>query len=117
MQKGVADARLLAKVVVAGQSLLFFPEGTFTRMPGLREFHMGAFMAACDAGAAVIPVTLRGTRPKLRNNSGFPRRGGVSLIVGDMIMPKGRGWSAALQLRDRARAEILRQCSEPDLVH
>lgn len=116
MQKGVADARLLAKVAVAGQSLLFFPEGTFTRMPGLREFHMGAFMAACDAGAAVIPITLRGTRSKLRENTGFPRRGGVGLIIGDAIMPKGKDWNAAVKLRDSARAEILSRCGEPNLA-
>ncbi len=116
MQKGVADARLLAKVAVAGQSLLFFPEGTFTRMPGLREFHMGAFMAACDAQAAVIPITLRGTRSKLRENSGFPRRGGVGLIVGDAIMPKGKDWNAAVKLRDSARVVILSRCGEPDLA-
>ncbi len=116
VQKGVADARQMAKAAVAGQSLLFFPEGTFTRIPGLREFHMGAFMAACDAEAAVIPVTLRGTRSKLLENTGFPRRGGVSLIIGDPIMPKGTDWNAAVKLRDSARTEILRRCGEPDLA-
>ncbi|BFM17123.1 AMP-binding protein [Maricurvus nonylphenolicus] len=116
LQKGVADARDLAKDAVSGRSLLFFPEGTFTRIPGLREFHMGAFVAACDAGAAVIPVTLRGTRSKLRETSGFPRRGGVGLIVGDVIMPEGKDWNAALRLSDRARAEIQKRCGEPDLA-
>lgn len=114
-QKGVSDARLIAKEAAAGKSLLFFPEGTFTRKPGLREFHLGAFMAACDAQAVVIPVSLRGTRSKLRETSGFPRRGSLAMQVGQPLQPEGRDWNAAIKLRDRAREHIANTCGEPDL--
>jgi 1-acyl-sn-glycerol-3-phosphate acyltransferase len=117
LQKGVADARNLAKSASAGQSLLFFPEGTFHRMPGLHSFHMGAFVAAVDAGAPVVPISLRGTRSKLRDKSWFVRRGGVSIICGAPIQPSGSDWAAAIQLRNDARLAILRQCGEPDLAH
>lgn len=115
LQKGVADARYLAKSAVAGQSLMFFPEGTFSRAPGLRPFHMGAFVAACDANAPVLPITLRGTRSKLRDISLFPRRGGVNINISKAIEPKGNDWEAAVALRDQARAVILSRCGEPDL--
>ena len=114
-QRGVADARRIAHQVQAGHSLLFFPEGTFTRMPGLLPFHMGAFVAAAEAGAPVLPVTIRGTRSILRADSWFPRAGTVSVLVGEPVMPAGTDWAAAVKLRDTARAAILHHVAEPDL--
>ena len=115
-QRGVADARHIAQKVQAGHSLLFFPEGTFTRMPGLLPFHMGAFVAAAEAGAPVVPVTIRGTRSILRANSLFPHAGAVSVLVGEPVMPEGTDWEAAVKLRDTARAAILQHVAEPDLA-
>jgi len=116
LQRGVADARRLAQVARAGRALAFFPEGTFERMPGLAPFHMGAFVAAAEAGVAVVPVTIRGTRSILRPDHWFPRRGTISVTIGRPILPGAADWTAALQLRDAARAEILRHCGEPDLA-
>jgi 1-acyl-sn-glycerol-3-phosphate acyltransferase len=95
--------------------LLFFPEGKFYRMPGLHKFHLGAFIAAVDAGVPVVPITLRGTRSKFRADSWFPHQGGMSITIGKPIGHDGDDWGAAVRLRDTARAEILRQCGEPNL--
>lgn len=116
LQKGVANARALAGKAEAGKTLLFFPEGTFTRAPGLRAFHMGAFVAACDANAAVVPISLRGMRSKMRGNIFFPRRGAISVTIGSPITTEGSDWATAVNLRDRARKEILRHCGEPDIA-
>jgi len=70
---------------------------------------------AGEAGIPVVPVTITGTRSVLRDGSWFPHRGPVSVIVSQPIVPQGSDWSAALRLRDAARAEILRHCGEPDL--
>jgi len=115
-QRGVADARRTVQTVQAGRSLMVFPEGTFTRMPGLLPFHMGAFVAAAEAGVPVVPVTIRGTRSLLRADSRFPHRGGVRVIVGLPIMPESTDWAAAVKLRDTARAAILQHLGEPDLA-
>jgi len=115
-QRGVADARRTVQTVQAGRSLVFFPEGTFTRMPGLLPFHMGAFVAAAEAGVPVVPVTIRGTRSLLRADSRFPRRGGVRVIVASRILPEGTDWAAAVTLRDAARAALLAHLGEPDLA-
>jgi len=115
VQQGVSDAKRLASEARGGQSLLFFPEGTLSRIPGLRPFHLGAFVAAAQAGVPVVPVTLRGTRSKLRDGSWFLRRGAVSVVIGQPIWPQGSDWPAAIKLRDAARAEILKRCGEPDL--
>jgi len=115
-KRGADDADRLAQLTRTGHPLLFFPEGTFTRMPGLLPFRMGAFSAAAQAGVAVVPVTIRGTRSILRSTSWFPRHGAVSVTIGEVIEPEGADWDAIIKLRDAAHKEILRHCGEPDLV-
>ena len=121
-EKGMIDAQRITKVAEQKQSLLFFPEGTFTRMPGLLNFHLGAFLTAAQLNIPVIPVAIRGTRSILRANSWFPRRGRISITVGEAIKPeqvaaaeKEDTWRVALKLRDQARKHILNFCGEPDL--
>jgi 1-acyl-sn-glycerol-3-phosphate acyltransferase len=114
-QRSVADARHAVQAVRAGRSLLYFPEGTFTRMPGLLPFYMGAFVAAAEAGVPVVPVTIRGTRSLLRADSWFPHRGAVHVSVGAPILPVGTDWATAVRLRDAARAALLSHLGEPDL--
>ena len=115
-QKGVEDARRVAHRAVAGHSLVIFPEGTFRRAPGLLPFHMGGFQAAAEAGIPVLPVVLRGTRSILRDGHWLPRRGRVALTLLAPIAPEGKGWAAAVKLRDLARAEMLRWVGEPDMA-
>lgn len=114
-KQAVDDARRLTELAAAGRSLCFFAEGTIWRMPGLHPFHMGAFLVAADNGMEVVPITIRGTRTKLRSESWFPRPGQVHLFIGPRLRGEGVGWEAALSLRDRARQQILRHCGEPDL--
>ena len=115
-QQSLADARRLEKLAKNGSPLCYFPEGTFHRAPGLGRFHLGAFIAAVNAGQPVVPITLLGSRDKLRGDSLFPRTGDVTLIIGEPVAPPGRDWRAALLLRDEVRSEILSHCREPDLV-
>jgi len=114
-KRGADDAGRLVQHGHAGRSLAFFPEGTFARMPGLLPFRMGAFSTAAQAGITVVPVTIRGTRSILRSESWFPRHGAVSVTIGEAIEPEGADWDSIIKLRDRAHAEILHQCGEPDL--
>lgn len=115
-QRGVSDSRHTVQAVQAGRSLAFFPEGTFTRMPGLLPFRMGAFVAAAETSVPVAPVTIRGNRSLLRADSRFPRRGGIRVIVAAPIRPEGTDWAAAVKLRDDVRTAILKHLGEPDLV-
>jgi len=114
-ERGTQDTQVILTAAHAGRRLLFFPEGTLSRMPGLMAFRLGAFVAAVEAGMPVVPVTLRGTRSILRGDQWFPRRGAISLHVGRPIPPDGKDFAAMLRLRDGARAAILARCGEPDL--
>ena len=118
LQQGLADAERLAEAAQHGDRLAVFPEGTFTRAPGLRPFHMGAFVTAARAGLALQPVALAGTRDRLRDGHWLPRRGTVRVTLGPVLDPgplPGSEWERALALRDAARATILAGCGEPDL--
>ena len=110
------DQQLVA--VRNGERIVSFPEGTLTRRSGLMSFHLGPFIVAAEAGIPVIPVTIRGTRSILRGGTWLPSSGGdIAVIIGDPLEPDGRDFSAAVSLRDRARAVILRASGEPDLYH
>jgi 1-acyl-sn-glycerol-3-phosphate acyltransferase len=112
------DARLAASLVHAGHNVVFFPEGTFQRRPGLLPFRMGAFVIAAQAQVPLVTVTLTGSRSILRADQWFPRHGSLNVTIGQVIQPPAEGedsFAAAVRLRDAARAEILRHCGEPDL--
>ena len=106
----------MAALAKAGTSLIVFAEGKLTRFTGLHPFRTGAFQVAVEAGVPVVPVALRGPRSVLRDGTWFPRRAPVSATFAKPIAANGDGWSAAVQLRDRVRAEVLRHCGEPDLA-
>ncbi len=122
-KKGIEDFQRLAKDARSGRTFFFFPEGTFTRSSGLLPFHMGAFIAAAEAGVPVVPIAIRGTRSILRGDDWLPNRGAITVTIGKPIRPDAMTvgtdrdpWSLAVALRDAAREEILRNCGEPDLV-
>ena len=123
-EDAVADAKRLVARAKAGRNLMYFPEGTLMRAPGLLPFRLGAFDAAVAAQVPVVPVAIRGTRSILRDQSWFPRRGAIAVTVEPQIDPAavaaeagGDAWKAALKLRDLARERILRHCGEPDAQH
>jgi len=113
-KQGVSDTRELAAVGDAGESLSFFPEGTFRRAPGLLSFRMGAFVVSAQAGMPLVPVTLTGTRAVLPDKTWIPRRLPIRVVIGEPIQPQGKDWDEAVRLRTAARAVILAGCGEPD---
>jgi 1-acyl-sn-glycerol-3-phosphate acyltransferase len=114
-QRGVEDIRNAVEAIRAGEILIFFPEGTLTRMPGLLPFRLGAFQVAAETAVPVIPVAINGTRSILRGGQWFPRRGRIAVTIGKPVTPSGGDWSAAVALRDAVRRALLRLVGEPDL--
>ena len=115
--RGAADARRVLKDALNGNSLAFFPEGTFTPTPGLLKFHTGAFTTAIRAGCPLVPATVRGTRVALSPSGGLPRPQRIEVRILDPIAPPpNTAEDAAIELRDLARAMILAELGEPDLT-
>jgi 1-acyl-sn-glycerol-3-phosphate acyltransferase len=115
--RGASDARRVLRNAVNGNSIVFFPEGTFTRDPGLLKFHSGAFITAARAGCPVVPAIVRGTRVSLSPKGGLPRPGRIVVEILPPIIASDdeSADTTASQLRDRAREAILRELGEPDL--
>ena len=115
--RGAADARRVLRDAINGNSLAFFPEGTFTTTPGLLKFHTGAFTTAIRAGCPIVPATVRGTRIALSPTGGFPRPQRIEVRILDSIPPPSSAADdAAVEFRDLARAMILTELGEPDLT-
>ncbi len=120
-KKGIDDAKRITEAAKTGNSLLFYPEGTFTRMPGLLPFNMGAFLTSAETGTPIVPVTIHGTRSILRPDSLFPRYyAPVTVTIGKAINPgiyvDNDSWQIAVKLRNAARAVMLETTGEPDLA-
>jgi len=116
--RGAADARRVLRNAASGHSLVFFPEGTFTRTPGLLKFHTGAFVTAARAGCPVIPAVVRGTRAALPPTGALPRPGRieVEILPPIHVQSQGEEEASSTSLRDRARQAILLALDEPDLT-
>ena len=114
-EHAVADTDRVVALIQANHSLVMFPEGRLARAPGLRPFHMGAFVVAAQAAVPVVPVAIHGTRTILRPEHRFPRKGAVDIAVGQPISPTGTDWAAAVGLQQAARDAILALSGEPDL--
>jgi 1-acyl-sn-glycerol-3-phosphate acyltransferase len=115
-EQGVSDTQLLREAARHGERLVLFPEGSRSPVPGLRPFHMGAFIIAASAGLPVVPVAITGTRAMMWPGHGaLIHRGPIQLVVGEPIIPSGDGWEAAMALERAACSVIANHCGEPDL--
>jgi 1-acyl-sn-glycerol-3-phosphate acyltransferase len=113
--RSLEDSQRLGELAAAGDSLLFFAEGTFRKSPGLLPFRMGAFITAAVAGIPLVPVTLIGSRALLPDQTWRPRFSRLQVLIGQPQQAAGSDWAAALALRDGARRQILARLGEPDL--
>jgi len=115
--QGAADARRMLRRAVEGNSLVFFPEGTFTRTPGLLKFHTGAFVTAARAGCPVVPAIVRGSRRALSPQGKLPRPGRIIVeILPAVALTTKDPATLPMDLRERSREAILRALGEPDLA-
>ena len=110
------DARHLLRAASSGESLAFFPEGTFLHHPGLDRFRAGAFAAAIKGSLPVVPVVLSGTRHVLPGGHILPRQGRVRIDVLKPIEPDDPAYENSRDLAELSRQRILEILDEPDLL-
>ncbi|HUJ81268.1 MAG TPA: lysophospholipid acyltransferase family protein, partial [Candidatus Acidoferrales bacterium] len=108
-----------------GESVLIFPEGTFTSAPGIRPFQLGAFKSAVLAGRPICPVAVRGAREILRDKTLLPKFGRIEVQFGPLVEPQadavehtGDGaaqadWREIVRMRDAVREIIGKNTGEP----
>lgn len=113
--KGMEDTKRIENSMRAGNSILIYPEGTFSYASGLRPFRMGAFKIAAETKVPVCPIALAGTRVILRGDEKLMRPGKITVTVCPLVQPTGTEWADVTALRNQVRAEIAKYCGEPSL--
>jgi 1-acyl-sn-glycerol-3-phosphate acyltransferase len=110
------DARQLVKAALEGESLGFFPEGTFILEPGVGRFRAGAFVAAVKGDMPVVPVAISGTREMMPSGRILPRMADLMIDVLPAIAPGDENFASAKKLAEASRQRILAALDEPDLL-
>lgn len=114
-QARIRQAEEVNTALANGESLVIFPEGTFTPMAGIRPFQLGAFKAAVEMQRPICPVAITGARQALRDKTILPRPGRVRLTFSEPIIPNraaGNDWREIVRLRDATRAVLARNSGE-----
>jgi 1-acyl-sn-glycerol-3-phosphate acyltransferase len=110
------DARRLLKAAASGESLVFFPEGTFHVDPGLHRFRPGAFAAAIKGQLPVVPLAINGSRRILPARRFLPRHGRLRIEVLEPVLPDQPCFRSSKLLAEIARRRVLAVLDEPDLL-
>ena len=110
------DARQLVKAALRGESLGFFPEGTFREEPGVGRFRPGAFVAARRSDMPVVPIAIHGTRYVLPLSRYLPRRGPMVIDILPAIAPGDADYESSRVLAEASRQRIIAATGEPDLI-
>lgn len=120
VKTGMEDTQRFINLLAAGNSLLFFPEGTFFTAAGVMPFKIGAFLAAVKAGVPIVPIALAGTRLALRADKSLPAPADLKVTVRPPINAQdyravniGHFEQASFALQ-RAREQIVECSEEPD---
>jgi fatty-acyl-CoA synthase len=114
-QARIRQAGELNAALECGDSVVIYPEGTFTPLAGIRPFQLGAFKAAVDTQRPICPVAVRGARQILRDKTVLPRPGRITVTYGPLVIPNrqaGDDWHEIVRLRDETRQIIARGAGE-----
>jgi fatty-acyl-CoA synthase len=115
-QARIRQAEQVNAALDKGESVVIYPEGTFTANTGIRPFQLGAFKSAVDTQRPICPVSVRGARRILRDKTKLPRPGRVTLTFGPLVTPDraaGDDWHEIVRLRDTTRKIIAENSGEP----
>ena len=110
------DARQIVKAAQGGQSLGFFPEGTFLEERGVGRFRPGAFVAAIKGGMPVVPIAISGTRRMLPAGRILPRPRRLRIDILAPIAVETPEFDDHKRLAEASRQQILAVLDEPDLL-
>ncbi len=103
--RGAVDARRVLKTAAGGQSMVFFPEGTFTEIRQVGKFLGGAFTTAARSDMPVVAMAIHGTRAVLPPGGLGVHRMPIRVEILEVL--------TAGDARQRSRELIARAVGEP----
>lgn len=113
--KNIEDAQRIKQRLAKGDTIVIFPEGTFTYATGLRQFKNGAFQLAIDTQTPIVPIAISGTRKLLRSYSWLLTPSKLNVTINPPVKPKSQQWSELIRVRNEVRKTIARDCGEPSI--
>lgn len=107
---------LSAEWLRRGVPMLFFPEGTRSKNPGvLGEFKIGAFKLAQSSNVPILPVALSGAGDLIRKGSLFPQD--ANIVIKVLPLEYSKENESAEEFRDRIRDIVVKAHGEISLIH
>ncbi len=103
--QSASDARRVMRRAAGGQSLVFFPEGTFDETRQIRKFMSGAFAIASRSGMPVVAIAMHGTRAAMPPGGMMIYRRPICVDILAVLDPDGA--------RQRSRELIAAAVGEP----
>jgi 1-acyl-sn-glycerol-3-phosphate acyltransferase len=103
--KGASDARRVLRLAATGQSLVFFPEGTFGPARQIGRFLGGAFTTARRSAMPVVAVAIHGTREVFPPGGPFVYRRPIRFQILEVLPAEGA--------REHSRQLIGRAVGDP----
>lgn len=100
----VKSLREAADTIRHGTPVVIFPEGGTSPDGNIKPFKGGGFMLAAKAEAAVVPITIRGSRAVLEPKTYHARPGVVEVVIGEPISSQGL---STAELAGRVREEVV----------
>jgi 1-acyl-sn-glycerol-3-phosphate acyltransferase len=110
--KSLSVKKQVVESVQHGNSILIFPEATFTDKPGLLPFKLGAFITAVETKTPICSIAIQGTRAILRGTRYLAKPGTIRISIKGLITPKSDEWSEVIRLQSLVRNEIAKECGE-----
>jgi 1-acyl-sn-glycerol-3-phosphate acyltransferase len=97
-----------AQKIREGKSVMTFPEGTRSRDGKIRSFKKGLFYLALEAGAPIIPISIKGSRAIMPKKSLQINPGEITIIIDKPIYIKGYSIETRDELMNAVRSVIIR---------
>jgi 1-acyl-sn-glycerol-3-phosphate acyltransferase len=99
-------ARAARLIREKGYSFLVFPEGTRSWDGKALPLRRGGFFLALETGAAIVPVSIRGTHALMPRGDRFIRKGSVEIVFSEPIGVGGYTPETMPELMERVRTAI-----------
>ena len=99
-------ARAVELICDRGYSFLVYPEGTRSPEGTLLPFRRGGFFLALEAGAPIVPISIKGTHELMPRGARAIRKGTVRIVFHEPVAVSGYSPETLPELMERVRAAI-----------
>jgi 1-acyl-sn-glycerol-3-phosphate acyltransferase len=99
-------ARAVELIREKGYSFLIFPEGTRSGDGTMQRFRRGGFFLALEAGAPIVPVSIKGTYELMPRGTWRIRKGPVRIVFHDPIAVSSYAAEVLPELMEKVKTAV-----------